>query len=88
MAVLSEGRILFHGSPTELIQAAEGRVWSVTTTNPRKPNNGMIMVSMLHLSDGVQYRLVGEKPEEYPEAKSTQPGLEDGYVWLMKGIGK
>ena len=39
---------------------------------------------MLHLSDGVQYRLVGEKPPEYPMAQPTQPGLEDGYVWLMK----
>jgi ABC-type multidrug transport system ATPase subunit len=84
MAVLSKGNILFHGSPAELIQAAEDKVWSVTTTSLRKPNNGMIMVSMLHLSDSVQYRLVGEKPEEYPEAQLTQPGLEDGYVWLMK----
>ena len=34
MAVLSEGRIRFHGSPAELIQAAEGKVWSVTSDQP------------------------------------------------------
>ncbi len=88
LAVLSEGRIIFHGSPAALIQAAEGKVWSVTTTNPRKPDNGLTLVSMLHLSDGVQYRLVGEHPQHYPNAQPVQPGLEDGYVWLMKQAGQ
>jgi hypothetical protein len=87
MAVLAKGRILFQGSPTELTGGAEGRVWTVTTDSPRKPNNGLTVVSMLHLTDGVQYRLVGPNAEEYPEAKAAQPGLEDGYVWLMKSAG-
>lgn len=88
LAVLADGRILFHGSPANLIQAAEGKVWSVTTTSPRKPDNGLTLVSMLHLSDGVQYRLVGEQPQNYTNAQPVQPGLEDGYVWLMKQAGQ
>jgi len=88
LAVLGNGRILFRGAPTELIQAAQGKVWTVTTNNPRKPNNGLTVVSMLHLEEGVQYRLVGADAQEYPEARSTQPGLEDGYVWLMKSAGQ
>jgi ABC-type multidrug transport system ATPase subunit len=87
MAVLSKGRIIFTGSPRELTELAEGRVWTVTTQSPRKPNNGLTVVSMLHLAEGTQYRLVGASAEEYDGALSTQPGLEDGYVWLMKSTG-
>jgi ABC-2 type transport system ATP-binding protein len=88
MAVLSKGKILFRGSPAELTRAAEGHVWTVNSANGRKPNNGLVVVSMLHLSDGVQYRLVGPAPHEYPDAQEARPSLEDGYVWLMKNAGQ
>lgn len=88
MAVLSKGKILFRGSPAELTHAAEGHVWTVNSANGRKPNNGLIVVSMLHLSDGVQYRLVGPAPHEYPDSQEVRPSLEDGYVWLMKNASQ
>lgn len=87
LAVLSHGKLLFCGTPSEMIGAAEGRVWAVTSSNGQKPNHGLTVVSMLHLSNGIQYRLVGPAPEEYPEAVPVQPGLEDAYVWLMKSAG-
>ncbi len=43
---------------------------------------------MLHLTDGIQYRLVGPDASAYPQAQGVQPGLEDGYVWLMKSAGQ
>jgi hypothetical protein len=43
---------------------------------------------MLHLADSTQYRLVGDNIKEYPTAEPVQPGLEDGYVWLMKTAGQ
>jgi hypothetical protein len=46
------------------------------------------VISMLHLTDGIQYRLVGLDASAYPQAQVTQPGLEDGYVWLMKTVGQ
>jgi hypothetical protein len=49
-----------------------------------KPNHDLTVVSMLHLAEGTQYRLVGASAEGYPSAQLTQPGLEDAYVWLMK----
>ena len=36
------------------------------------------------LTDGIQYRLVGPRPEAFPLAEAARPSLEDGYVWLMK----
>ena len=42
------------------------------------------MVALLHLTDGVQYRLAGAHTDGYPGATAARPSLEDGYVWLMK----
>ncbi len=74
--------------PEELIQAATGHVWSLTTSGLDKLDHGLTVVSMLHLAEGTQYRLVGEAAADYPAAQPAQPGLEDGYVWLMKDAGQ
>lgn len=84
LAVLAKGRILFRGSPAEMLKATEGHVWSLTMSGLEKPNHDLTVVSMLHLAEGTQYRLVGASAEGYPSAQLTQPGLEDAYVWLMK----
>jgi ABC-2 type transport system ATP-binding protein len=84
IAVLAQGRVLFRGKPAELTQAADGHVWNVTSARLEEPERGLTIVSMLHLSDGIQYRLVGAQAESYPRAEPARPSLEDGYVWLMK----
>jgi ABC-2 type transport system ATP-binding protein len=81
MAVLSRGRLLFRGSPQELTAAAAGHVWTVVAADGAKPSGRSVVVSMLHRTDGVQYRLVGEKPKGF--AEPATPSLEDGYVRLM-----
>lgn len=83
MAVLSQGSICFVGSPTELIHKADGHVWELTTTSTEKPDGGLTIVSMLHQSDGIRYRLVGESKPADRSAVAVKPGLEDGYIWLM-----
>jgi ABC-type multidrug transport system ATPase subunit len=88
VAVLARGRVLFRGSPAELTQAATGHVWTLTASGLEKPDHGLTIVSMLHLADSTQYRLVGDTINEYPTAEPVQPGLEDGYVWLMKTVGQ
>ncbi len=86
MAVLSHGQVIYRGSPAELIRSAQGHVWTLTSSG-EKPDHNLTVVSMLHLSEGTQYRLVGQDVTAYPQAAATQPGLEDGYVWLMKMNG-
>ena len=76
------------GSPAELTQAAAGHVWTLTCAGLEKPDHGLTVVSMLHLAEETQYRLVGSDLNAYPAAQSVQPGLEDGYVWLMKSVGQ
>ncbi|MFZ6029010.1 MAG: ABC transporter ATP-binding protein [Chloroflexota bacterium] len=87
LAVLSKGKILFRGSPAELTRSAEGRVWTLVSSDSRKPDNGLTVVSMQHLAEGTQFRLVGADASHYAGAQTAQPGLEDGYVWLMKRSG-
>jgi ABC-2 type transport system ATP-binding protein len=88
LAVISHGQVLFRGSPGELTQAAAGHIWTLTTSSPEKPNHGLTIVSMLHLAEGTQYRLVGDNMAGYQAAQPVQPSLEDGYVWLMKTAGQ
>jgi ABC-type multidrug transport system ATPase subunit len=82
LAVLCGGRVVFTGTTGELVEAARGRVWTVTTGGS-KPNGGLTVVSTLHLGDGVQYRVVGDAAA-LPGAAPAEPSLEDGYVWLMR----
>ena len=87
MAVLAHGRVVFRGSPAELINSADGHVWNLVTDATEKPNHQMTVVSTLHLSEGIQYHLVGPDASAYPQAQEVKPSLEDGYVWLMKDHG-
>ena len=84
LAVLGRGRVLFRGTPAELSRVADGHVWTVTRPRLEEPKPGTTIVSMLHLEDRVQYRLVGSRVDGDPGAEPAQPGLEDGYVRLMQ----
>ena len=82
MAVINLGKVIFHGSPRDLINNVRGKVWYVTT-NGERPDGGAGIVSSMQVQDGIQYRLVGDRMEGYP-ALQVEPSLEDGYIWLMQ----
>ncbi|MBI9047349.1 MAG: ABC transporter ATP-binding protein [Anaerolineaceae bacterium] len=84
ITVLANGQNRFQGSPLSLTEAAKGHVWSIKSSDGTKPDNGLTVVSMQHLSDGVKYRVVGNQADQYQGAAQELPSLEDGYVWLMK----
>ena len=83
MAVLDRGRLCFRGAP-RIDLPSPGKVWQIASADGNKPNNGLTVVSTLHLAGGVQYRVVGKDATGYPGAQPAQPSLEDGYVWLMQ----
>ena len=83
LAVINHGRVVFRGSPRQLIAQATGKVW-LLTTDGEMPDNGLLVVSSLQTQDGVQYRVLGEaSPGE--RVRHVDPSLEDGYIWLMQG---
>lgn len=82
LAVINQGRVLFRGSPGDMIAQVRGKVWNIITAGDR-PNNGLTLVSTLQLQNGIQYRMLGEPGAGY-QATPVEPSLEDGYIYMMR----
>ena len=81
LAILKGGHIIFQGTVADLISNTSGKVWIVSTQGI-KPEGNITVMSTLHLSNSVQYRVVGELSDT-TDAILTEPNLEDSYVWQM-----
>lgn len=87
MALLDEGRIRYHGRPSEFIQSAEGFVWLITVL-PAQVSTieaEYRVISAVRHVDGVILRILGQ-PEDVaslPNVRPVEPTLEDAYIWMM-----
>lgn len=84
LAVLRHGKLLYSGTPEELLRTLDGRVWSLTL-----PPDGVLPEQQGFVETGL-YRqpgsiLVRGISDVRPagEAAPVAPGLEDAYIWLM-----
>jgi len=85
LIVLHKGEVRFDGAPEDLAALAEGRTWQITSLVGARPEH-LSVVSILPRAAGIEYRVVGE-PHPEDQVVSVSPGIEDGYLWLMAGIG-
>lgn len=83
LAVIGKGKVLFRGSPRELMSTAHGYV-SLITTDENIPKD-LIVVSSVQMENATQYRVLGV-PSPKLSPISVSPTLEDGYMWLMRGM--
>lgn len=74
IAVIHQGRTRFVGTPAELIQQADGRVWTDTL-------RAATALAAWRTGDGT-YRNVGQPPDG---AELVTPTLEDAYLLLVGG---
>ena len=81
IAVMKSGQVIFQGTVPQMLQATSGKVWLITTSGPW-PKGNFTIVSALNMGANVQYRVVGNLSPR-AGAVPVEPGLEDGYVWLM-----
>jgi len=81
LAVINLGRVLFRGSPGDLIAQARGHVWNLATSGER-PEASLTVVSTIQLENSVQYRVVGNPPMT-SKAVSVEPSLEDVFVSVL-----
>lgn len=81
LAAIGQGKVLFHGSPQDLVLQAQGKVWMVETQGER-PSGDIVIVSSVQLQHSMQYRVLGT-PAAQLKAQLVEPSLEDGYMWLM-----
>jgi ABC-2 type transport system ATP-binding protein len=70
VVVLWQGRVRFHGTPSQLRQLADGQVWS-------SPEASAGAVASWRTESGA-YRVLGEQPS--PAAEAVAPTVEDGYL--------
>ncbi len=81
LAIMKSGRVIFQGTVAEMVYAARGKVWIVTTQGA-KPEGNFTVISTMNMGATMQYRIVGDYPTR-GNAIPVEPNLEDGYVWLM-----
>jgi ABC-2 type transport system ATP-binding protein len=88
VAVLDHGKVVFNGTPDELLRRAQGRVWQLEI-EPREYSDiesKFKVTSSRSVNGHMQVRVVAA---ENPLGRSTplEAGLEEGYMAVMAGVG-
>ena len=89
IAVMSHGKLRFHGTPEELIAKAEGHVWEWTIAAEEMADvrGNFVLCASLRRPEGIRVRVVSAgRPNE--KAQAVTPGLEDAYTWLLGAEAK
>ena len=87
LAIMNRGHIVFRGGIAELVEAARGAVWTVTTpVGGAKPVGDMTVIATIPTGSSMQYRVVSETAPSVHGGSilAAEPTLEDSYVWLMR----
>ncbi|NOK63216.1 MAG: ABC transporter ATP-binding protein [Chloroflexi bacterium AL-W] len=87
LAVLNQGRLVFTGTLTDLVEQARGRVWQVETTPEQWEQLHADLRIVSSRSSGAKM-LLRVLADDLPLAGATsvEPGLEDGYMAVMHGV--
>jgi len=83
LAVLRDGNLLFRGSPKELVERIDGKVWAVSN-HEAKLVDGDSVISLRVTSEGGESHVFSDEPPT-PSARPVNPTLEDAYLWLVQG---
>lgn len=90
LAVMTAGRLRFHGTPEELLAQAEGHVWewTVAPAELEQVRTKHTLCASLRRPEGIRVRVISaERPNA--DANAVMPELEDAYTWLIgSGAGK
>ncbi len=80
LIVINNGKILFTGTPNELILRAQGHVGIVIEQKITQSNH-MHITSQVNTISGIKCRIVEEVLPEYAEV--VEPTLEDAYMYFI-----
>lgn len=85
MALLNHGEVAFTGSPEEIIQQAQGHVWSIYVTEKEyvEVNQKYQVIATVMKNDGWQVTVVADEVIGY-EAEVLTPNLEHAYVYYVE----
>lgn len=81
IAVLNDGRLIWHSQPEELLHTVEGKVWGwvIPSADLIDVRQRCLVSGAVRRSDGVHVRLVAQSPPD-PDVRPLPPTLEDAYL--------
>jgi ABC-2 type transport system ATP-binding protein len=81
IALISQGSLVTHGAPEQLLAAVNGRVWEVVVPSAELGalRQKFLVSSTAHRADGVHARVVADTAPS-ASARLLEPSLEDAYL--------
>jgi ABC-type multidrug transport system ATPase subunit len=83
IALISQGKLVAHSAPEDLLHAVEGRVWEwvVSSAELNAVRQQYLISNMTRRSDGVHVRLLASQPPA--GTGPVAPTLEDAYLFCL-----
>jgi ABC-2 type transport system ATP-binding protein len=83
IALISQGTLVAHASPEELLQTVEGKVWEwvLPSAELNAARQRYLISNTTRRADGAHARLLTETPP--PGAQTVAPNLEDAYLYCL-----
>lgn len=87
IAIIHEGRVIYNGTVETLLQAAEGRVFTLAAAKRELPQlkRALSITSMHPKGDKVHIRFIADTPVQGAEA--CEPNIEDAYMLFLYKSG-
>ncbi|MGQ8338118.1 ABC transporter ATP-binding protein [Sunxiuqinia sp. A32] len=85
MALLNRGEVAYSGSPDELVEKANGKVWLIKATESEymEINEKYPVISNVPTSEGWEIQVVADEINGY-YGENIDPNLEHAYVYFME----
>jgi ABC-2 type transport system ATP-binding protein len=83
IALISQGKLVAHAAPEDLLRAVEGKVWDwvVPSSELNAARQQYLISNTTRRSDGVHVRLLASQPP--PGTIPVAPTLEDAYLFCL-----
>ena len=87
MALMNKGKVDFYGSPQQMLEQAEGKVWRIHVDSDQllEIDNRYPVISTIPSGAGWEVQVVAETIEGF-NAEPYPPNLEHAYVYYMEKI--
>jgi ABC-type multidrug transport system ATPase subunit len=83
IALISQGTLVTHASPEELLRRVEGKVWGcvIPSADLNAAKQRYLISNTMRRSDGVHVRVLADQSP--PNAQPLPPNLEDAYLFCL-----
>ena len=84
IALISQGTLVAHASPEELLRGVEGKVWEwvIPSADLNSARQKYLISNTVRRSDGIHARVLADAPPN--GALVATPNLEDAYLYRLK----